>query len=166
MKNKYYIAGYSLIELLVVLVVFSVLTIILTQSMASSLRGSRKSENIIEVKQNIDFALSTMERLLRNAQSLTCTSNVRLDYIDEHGAAGVFQCSGGLNGHIASGSAALRLTNSLVYIDCSAGVFQCPLPAAGVPPRVEIVLRGRDVFTPGVESAVVSSPVRVQLRTY
>ena len=96
-KRKNLAKGFSLIEMLIVVAVFSILAVVATQSLSSSLRGSKKSESQVIVRENVDFALSTMERLLRNADSLNCASSDAntLVYIDEYGNSVRFDCSSG-----------------------------------------------------------------------
>ncbi|OGM28435.1 hypothetical protein A2962_04740 [Candidatus Woesebacteria bacterium RIFCSPLOWO2_01_FULL_39_61] len=167
-KSKAF-SGYTLIELLVVLLVFTILAYVIVQSLALSLRGSRKSENLGQVKGNVEYAMNVMERHLRNARGIPvggCTPN-QITYQDEWGTATnpYFSCVGGANGYIASGSA--RLTSTEIYIDCTAGnVFDCPPPTAGVPPSIIINLVGRDANSSGAEGADVTSTTKLLLRIY
>lgn len=167
-KNNINYDGYTLVELLVVLLVFSILSYIIVQSLALSLRGSRKSENINQVKENIEYAMSVMERNLKNAKAIvggTCSS-ILLTYQDYYNTNPnpFFSCVNGSSGFIASGSA--RLTSNEVFIDCTTTVFNCPAPQPGVPPSIEITLNGRDANSTGAESAQVTSKTRILLRAY
>src|SRR3989344_481874 len=164
--------GFSLVEMLVVMVVFSILAIVTTQTLVVSLRSSKKSESIVVVKQNVDYAQSTMERLLRNAQKITvcsATGGDQIDYLDENNTTGRFRCvTSGSDRYIASGSAALvRLTSPEVQVSCGS-VFKCSLnPNPNVPPSIEInleaVLAGLGT---GLEGAKVTSSTKILLRTY
>lgn len=158
--------GFSLVEMLVVIFVFSILGIVTTQVLALSLRGAKKSESIGEVRANVEYTVSTMERLLRNAKSINCVSATRLDYIDERGNTGQFNCvDTGTESYIASGSASLRITSNKVKITC-ASIFSCTFPA-NAPPSVSITLTGRDaVLESGVEGSSVTVNTQMQLRTY
>src|SRR3989344_5347971 len=109
-KSLFLYKGFSIVEMLVVLSIFSVLAILATQSIILTLKGSRKSESIVEVKENVEVAMSTMERLLRNSKSISCSgNNLQLTYVDEYNQPGSFVCSGGADGYIASGSALIRI---------------------------------------------------------
>lgn len=165
------VKGFSLVEMLVVIMVFSILAILSTQTLLYSLRGARKSEALGIVRENVDFASSTMERLLRNAQEITLCNNVQVDYLDEFNNEGRFRCdlSGG---YIASGSASpVNLTSPEVFIICNEPgkpTFNCPPPASiDVPPSVEINVVGRH-STSGTtsEGAKVTSSTKVLLRNY
>jgi len=168
--------GYSIIELLVVIAIFSIISVIVSQSLVLSLRGSKKSESVIEVKNNVDVALSTMERLLRNAKSIDCSTahasgGSQVKYVDEFGANTLFACVvDSTNGnYIASGSASpKKLTNnSAVEVTNCVSVFSCPV-IANSPPMVEISIKAQhknnDIL--GSEGAIVESRTRVLLRTY
>lgn len=62
--------GYSVIEILVVVGVFAILGILATQSISLSLRSSKKSGSIIDVKQELDNAAGNIERSLQTASSV------------------------------------------------------------------------------------------------
>src|SRR5258706_12974663 len=101
--------GFSLIEMLVVMFVFSILAIVVVQTLAITLRGSKESESQVQARENIQYAISVMDRTVRNARRLTCSgATATLSYIDEYGNAANFQCltSSG-NTYIASNSARL-----------------------------------------------------------
>ena len=158
------VKGFSLIEVLVAIGVFSIVALVTTQSLASSLRNSRKSDAISRSRQNVDYAISTMERLLRNAQDISCSGDNRtLNYVDEFGNNSSFRCAGD---HIASGSA--RLTSNSVLIDCSARpVFTCSVAGPTVPEAVEIILTAEDALMGNTEEgATVTSKTKVLLRNY
>lgn len=165
MKSK----GYTLIELLVVLLIFSILSVVVVQSLALSLRGSRKSESIGQVRENVEYAANIMDRLLRNAQDIVSCTSTQIVYRDEFNTTPnpQFNCLGGANGYIASGSGSLRLTSTTVYIDCATSpVFTCPAATPGVPESIDIRLIGRDVDSFGAEGATVTSTSKILLRTY
>jgi prepilin-type N-terminal cleavage/methylation domain-containing protein len=175
-NSKQSLAGFSLVEMLVVIFIFSILGVVTTQSLALSLRGSQKSESVGLVKENLEYTVSTMERLLRNARSINvtdCNTNSdRLDYVDEYGIAAYFECSN-TEAAIASGSAttSTTMTSNQVEILCSgAGYspFSCQEPAdPNSPSTVTIELRGRDAnLGSGVEGADVTVNTKVLLRTY
>jgi prepilin-type N-terminal cleavage/methylation domain-containing protein len=163
-------AGFSLMEMLVVVFVFSILGVVATQILALSLRGSGKSESIGETRANIEYAVSNMERLLRNATEIDSSCGVAgtniLMYTDENGEPGEFECDTGGN-YIASGSASIPITSDAVEIDCNGSVFICPAPATNVPQTVLIEVTGQDAqLGTGVEGSSVTVKTQVQLRNY
>lgn len=168
------IKGFSLIEMLVVVAVFSFVAIIATQSLVDSLRGSRKSENIGTIKTSLEYSLSSMERVLRNSQDITCVGNTRLNFTDENNIQGWYECltdaSGGFISSDSASTAPARLTSSKVDINsgCTTAVFTCdnPLPPSLTPSSVNIMLIGRDLTTSGAESGQATARTKILLRTY
>ena len=171
--RKYSISGYSLIEMLVAIGVFAVIGIVVTSSLASSFKNSKKATAISNVKSNVDYAMSTMERLLRNAVHVDTVNSTpkMLVYEDEYGNSDMFFNCDSANSYIASGSATLgtniQLTSDETLIDCSGTIFTYPASAPGVPQIVEITLKGTDKNV-GVtaEGSSVTSKTRVLLRNY
>lgn len=162
--------GFSLIEMLVVIFIFAILGVVLTQSLGLSIRGTQKSESIDLVKENLEYTANTMERLLRNAIDIndTSTNSNLLVYTDEYGEETRFECDSATT-YVASGSAELRLTSDEVEIDCAAGIFNYtpPLPGSNVPKSVDIILTGRSAtFGEGVEGSVVTVRTKILLRNY
>lgn len=165
--------GYSIIEMLIAVGVFAIVGIVITNSLASSFKNSQKTNSISNVKSNVDYAMSTMERLLRNAVSIDTTNSTptRLVYEDEYGNSDMFFNCDSSGGFIASGSATLgtniRLSSTNTVIDCTGVVFTYPPSSPGVPQIVEMTLTGSDSTTgTGVEGASVTSKSRVILRNY
>lgn len=164
--------GFSVMEMLVVIFVFSILGVISTQILALSLRSSQKSESIGEARANVMYAIGVMERLLRNATEIdvekcNLTPN-KLQYINDQGENCFFECQTTEDkGYIVSGCGLdpeVRLTSSKVDIECSQ-VFSCE-ETAGVPPSVTILLNGSVGLDKDVDSADVTVQTNVQLRTY
>ncbi len=153
--------GFSLIELLVVISIFSILAVLVTQSIALTLRGSKKSESLFKVRGDVSYAMNIMERLIRGAREITCSADyLTLDYIDEHGTDTSFSCEGGVNGYIASESA--RLTSDSTNIDCSLGnVFNCSSPN-----YVEISITAESADASGIEGSKITSSTKILLRVY
>jgi Tfp pilus assembly protein PilE len=154
--------GISLIEILIVVTIFAVLGILVSSSIILTLQGSKKSENLVSVRENLDYSMSIIERQVRNADSIECTSASILSYMDENGKPGSFSCntvSG--DSYIASGSA--RMTSSTVIATCS---FSCNLGDSVSQPYVDIVLQGRHATSTGSQGASVTTNTRIYLRDY
>ena len=158
------VKGVSLIELLVVITIFSVLAILATRGVLLTLRGARKSESLGRVRENLGFSFAVMERHLRNADSVTCTPDfTRVDFQDKKGNPVYFSCEDlSTDGYISSSSA--RLTSEEVRI--TACDFTCEAGGAGVPPSVTASISGQEAGTTGVEGAQVTVTTKVLLRTY
>jgi prepilin-type N-terminal cleavage/methylation domain-containing protein len=165
MKNK---KGYTLMEILLVVVIFSLLGVIVTQVVASTLRGSGKSENTVVVRENVSYAIGVMERNIRNAEEIqTCTGS-RLDYINVDVEEVFYECQlDGVINRIFSSELNGYLTNDEISIDNCSGVFNCP---PGNPINyVDIKITAVDAQSAGSENALTAQhneSIRVRLRNY
>lgn len=159
------IKGMSLLEILVVVSIFAVLGILVTQSVILTVRGSKKSETLVNVRENLNYAMGIVERQIRNSNSITdCASQPstsRIDYLDQNGVAAYFSCPSG-GGYIASGSGRLTSTD----IDVTTCSFVCTPGTAGNPDSVNIDFVAKDVNTTGIETSTVSISNQVYLRNY
>ncbi|MEK7497936.1 MAG: prepilin-type N-terminal cleavage/methylation domain-containing protein [Patescibacteria group bacterium] len=165
--GNYHQRGFSLLEVLVVLAVFSLLSIVSTTVILLSVRGSRKSDTSSRVRQNVDHAISTIERQMRNASSVTTCPNTNpnvLNYLDENGTPASFSCfANPEDGYIASGSAKIT-ADEVIVENCS---ITCVPDADGsAPPYIDISITARDKNSTGVESSLFSASTQIYLRTY
>lgn len=170
-SNTKLVKGYSLVEILVVIFIFSVLVTLVTQSIALTLRGSRKSENISDVRAELEHVLSAMERNLRSAKEISAcpaTANTkRVEFTDQWGNTGsAFECdsSDATDGFIASGSA--RITSNEINVDCANSSFTCTLSSTGTPDKVGIILSAEKKDTSGVEGSSITITTQIITRSY
>lgn len=69
--------AYSIIEILVVVAVMSVIGILSAQAITLSLKSTKKGDSIVLVKQELDYASESVERVLQTANLVTtpvCTA--------------------------------------------------------------------------------------------
>lgn len=160
-------SGMSLLEILVVITIFAILGIIVTRSVVLSIGGSRKSESVIKVRENLSYSLAIIERQIRNANSVSQCPNAdptRIDYKDQNGNSAYFSCVNldGTDPYIASGSA--RLTSDTIKITrCS---FTCVAATSTNPALVDISLEAEDAGATGLQNATVSTATQIYLRNY
>ena len=159
MKN-----GFTLIETLAAVVIFAAIGILSTRVIMLSVQGSKKGSSSVTVRENLNYSLSVIERLLRNANKITsCISSPpTITYLDGKDVSTTFTCvTLGSDKYIASGSA--RLTSSEVVItSCD---IVCDLTS--VPPSVTIDVTAKDAGTLSTkESAQISISSKILLRTY
>jgi prepilin-type N-terminal cleavage/methylation domain-containing protein len=165
--------GMTLLEVLVVITIFAVLGVLVTESVALALQGARKSASIVRTRENLDYSLGIIERQIRGASSITSpcptppdTPNptTEIDYLDGNGNSSAFSCQqlGTVNSYIASGSS--RLTSNTVKItDCS---FMCSASSGSIPPLVTVNLTMQDASASGTQIATVSALTQIFLRNY
>lgn len=63
--------GFTLLEIIIATSIVAILAVIISQTLSATTKSNSKVEIIKEVKQNGDFALSIMERMIRNARGVT-----------------------------------------------------------------------------------------------
>lgn len=152
----------SLIEILVVVTIFAILGIIVTRAVILTIGGSKKSESLVKVRENLNYAVGVIERQLRNADVITTCPNPdpsRVDYQDSFGQSASFSCS---SGAIASGSA--QLTSSEVTItNCS---FVCQPGTQNGPQLVTVTLTAKDKNISGTQNSTVDITSQIYLRNY
>lgn len=156
--------GFSLFEVLVVLFVFSLLAVLTTQVVFLTLRKSRKSEASIKVRTDLNYVLSSIERQIRNATSITCPTDQGVNYTLDDGKVNSYSCidKGYATGYIASNSA--RLTSDSTFIsDCS---FSCSSPGGGIPSSLTVSIDARDSAMLSEEGSAQSVSTRILLRNY
>ena len=148
-------AGISMIEILIVIGIFAVLGVLSTRVITLSLQGSKKGDAQIKVRENLDYAVSIIERQLRNAGSVfSCTvSPPAISYSDSNAISSSFSCLNMASaGYVASGSA--RLTSEEIKVTaCS---FVCTAGSGSTPPKVAI----------NIQAEGVSISTEINLRTY
>ncbi|MBI2040333.1 prepilin-type N-terminal cleavage/methylation domain-containing protein [Candidatus Microgenomates bacterium] len=67
--------GFTLMEVLVVITVLSIIGVLMLVIFTRTLRGSNKSQAVLAIKQNGQAVLETMDKTIRNAESLVCISS-------------------------------------------------------------------------------------------
>ena len=135
--------GFTLIELLVVIGVVATVGTIVANLFFANLRAAAKTKALTEVKQNGDYALSVMERMIRNAKKIqlntsgkTCESGMsNLKILNSDGGTTEFICDA-VNEQIASNSAFLT-SDKLTLSTLSTCSFSCDQPA-GKPAVIDI----------------------------
>jgi len=167
MKLNKHIKGMSLLEILIVLAIFSILGILITRAVVLTLQGSKKSAAIVRVRENLEYSLSIMERQIRNANSITACPNPdpkRIDFIDQKGNEGSFSCvnTGEVDSYIASGSAVLT-SNTVSVVSCS---FSCTAGGTVNPSVVGIDITMKDASNSAVGTSNVSESTQIYLRNY
>jgi intracellular sulfur oxidation DsrE/DsrF family protein len=90
--------------------------VILSGIFFSILKGSTKGRIMAEIKQNGSFAVNTMERMIRNAKSVSQDSDASsISIVNQDDGATVFECTGG---NIASNGAILLDGNRVKVSNC------------------------------------------------
>lgn len=169
--------GFTLIEILVVVGILGIIAFIGTNMFFTILKGSTKTRVLAEVKQNGNYALGVMERMIRNARKIeecqVSADHIKIQNPDEDWTD--FLCCGSPS-LIASESGGLtcsdsgienaRLTSSNVQVSC--GTFISCTQATGGPPVITINFTLSQLGSPPrpEEQARVDFGTTVTLRNY
>lgn len=122
--------GMSLIEILVVLTLFTAVVVIANQALFAALKGSKKSEVTSKVKQAANYVVSVMERELHSATVVTSCASNKVNYSDSSGQAKFFECKDigtQIGGYVDSSSG--RITPTDVFV--SACSLTCSTDSGG-----------------------------------
>lgn len=139
-------SGFTLIEVLVVTGLLATIGILAANIFFATLKGGTKAKVVKEVKQNGDFAISTMERMIRNAYQIpssSCTgaSESFIAIVNPDYQTTTFACVwDSVNGvaKIASNGAALTSKKVTLGSSCPGSLsFTCQKPDF-VPETVQI----------------------------
>ena len=107
-----------MVEMLVVIALLGIISTIVTQVLVISVRSSLKAEIQKEVKQNGDYAISIMERAIRNATDVDAAGcNISRDFVtitNRDTTTTTFTCSSSPNKIVSSAGVDLDLTNDKV----------------------------------------------------
>jgi prepilin-type N-terminal cleavage/methylation domain-containing protein len=93
-------AGFTLIEILVVMGIFGILAVFGTQMLFSIMKGSIKSRSLTVVKENGEYVINMMERAIRDAQTVFCLSGGAIKAISLDGEIEFFACNAPVAGAI------------------------------------------------------------------
>lgn len=125
--------GFTLIELLVAIMVLAVVGSIVVGIVISTLRGTNKTNNLTDVRQSGDYAISIMSRMIRNSQSIISCANNTISITSPDQGVTEFMCKsagGNVPATIASNSASLFPISvsvspcSITCVPIAAGSYQ------------------------------------------
>lgn len=160
------IQGFSLLEILVVITVFSILAILTTQAVILTIRGAKKSESLTKVRGNIDYSLAVIERNIRNADSVEgCpfSDSSVVTYQDENGVTTSFSCDSEEDiGYIASASG--RLTSN--EVDVTSCSFTCEEGVGEANSAITVSVSAQDAVLNAMEGGEVTISTKIFLRNY
>jgi len=130
--------GFTLVEVLVIVAILAIAGVVVSNIFFVSLRSSIKSQNISQLKQKGESALTVMERMIRGAEeiapggdlALFCTASqdsIAITYKDE---LTTFDCSPSQIASISANNSTILISN--VIVDCT-DFIRCTLSSGGRP---------------------------------
>lgn len=160
--------GFTLVELLAVLAIFTTVGFFITSIIISTLRNTNKTNTVTAVQVNGNYAITAMAKLIRSARSLTpgdtCgtiaspTSSSTFGVVSSDGNTTNFSCATDVQNHkyIASNSASLTDTGTIKWTSCQ---FTCgrnsvsDYPIIGISFSLQYVTNGSSNFTDQIASS-------------
>lgn len=160
--------GFSFIEILVVLGAVGVIGIVAASAIITTTRGVKRSDSDSKIKDSLSYTLTIIERHIRSAKTVSCTTPSSLSYVDKDDISGSFfyrqvVTSGKTFGYVASGSATVKLTGPEVNV--KSATFVCTPAVGNSPPSVTVNLSGEDATITGIEQGNVDASTKIFLRT-
>lgn len=157
------IRGFTLIEILVVVTVFVIIAILAANMFFSIFKGSSKTRVLAEVKQNGNYALGVMERMIRNARSIENYGGNYIKIRNPDDSTTTFRCG---DSNITLDGASL-ISDKVKVKTCS-GVFNVASGETGVKPDVVTInfTLVQAEGNRGEETAQASFKTSVTLRNY
>ena len=135
----------------------------------SILKGASKTELTKEVKQNGDYAMAVMERMIKGATALDCTgAPSAITITSPDSLPTIFRCLAGVGvTKIASNSGALTGDNVSLGASCPGSLsFICYEDVSPPKVKVSFTLYQKGSSTRPEEQAQVPFQTTVSLRTY
>lgn len=158
--------GISLVETLIVVMVFSIIGVLTTNAVFLTLRGTQKSQSTLKIREKINYVISIIQRQLRGAKEISECPNSDpyiIEYVDEYENLSSFSCKNMTGiGYIASGSARI-VSNDIDITSCS---FSCEESSSAGPPSVTINISAEDNSISGVTKGKATFTTKVVLRNY
>jgi type II secretory pathway pseudopilin PulG len=164
--------GFTLIEILAVVGFLAVVVVTSTGLFFSILKVSNKVQVLNQVKQNGNYALTVMERSIRNAVGINNSAGDWVELVDPGGGQTRFACEeitvGSVTENAITTDGARLTSEGLSVTDC-ASVFLVESGMAGVnPDKVTIQFTLSQTGDPGrqEERAEVDFQTTVSLRNF
>lgn len=84
--------GFTLIEMLVAVAILGLVVLASTSLFFTALKGKRKTESLVIIKQSGDYALQVMTKKIRNAQDLPSCSSNQINITNPDNSSTTFEC--------------------------------------------------------------------------
>ncbi|HSX39427.1 MAG TPA: prepilin-type N-terminal cleavage/methylation domain-containing protein [Candidatus Saccharimonadales bacterium] len=146
-------AGYTLIELLLVISLLSLAVGVSTDIILTLVRSYTKTQVTNEIEQNSNFVFLKLEKELRNAQTVSSVSANSISFQDSTGATITYAIVSAGSGilTIQRNGSTLTNTDSVngVTITCTGSASSCFLQVGASPTVIEIDMSFKQVNSPG-----------------
>jgi len=157
--------GFTLIEVLVVVSLFSIVALVATQSLIRILGSTSNSNSTAITRENLEHAVSIFEREIINAKKINvgACSATSVTYIATDNSTNSFSCqtTGGITRLNQNGQA---LTSSQVNLTTC--LITCLTPSGETEPNGVMISLEGNALDSSYDSTPVSLQTTVSLRSY
>jgi prepilin-type N-terminal cleavage/methylation domain-containing protein len=157
LEQKYIklLKGFTLIELLMGIGIFTIIATATLTVLFVTLRVSKKTDSLVQLRQSGNFTLSQVSRSIRFAKSLdspaSCVTTLNSQSVTitslQDNSQTTFACTSGAIPSIASNSSNLIDTSKYIVSECS---FKCTQPSLNVPPTIDFSFTLNTLNTSGL----------------
>jgi prepilin-type N-terminal cleavage/methylation domain-containing protein len=159
--------GFTLVETLVVVSLFSVLALITAQSLVRVISNSSRTASSAKLRENMEYAMGIADRSLRNAKSITsCTTTPtrKITYVTGEDLVESIECTTSAGRTTFRKGTERLLTQDVNVTTCS--IVCSSEPGSTVLNKVEITLEGADTTSSYSASKPYKLQTQVSLRSY
>ncbi len=142
------IRGYTLLEMIVSVGLFSIVMLVATAAYLTLINMDRQTRATSDLMTNLSFAVDSMSRSIRTGTDY-CTAGCFTDsfsFVDSEGRQIVYELEGGVITRKIDGSTALAITDSRITISSPDGlrfyVYGDTAGASDGQPRVTFTIKG------------------------
>jgi prepilin-type N-terminal cleavage/methylation domain-containing protein len=131
------IKGYTLIELVIVIIVFSIVASTAGVFLVQSIQSYETAKPILRIAGSVNIAVDNMTRELKSAESVTVASATSITFVNQQGESIAISLSGSnLNRDVNSGGAQRLLGN---VTSLSINKFNAALATTATPGDIRFV---------------------------
>ena len=123
--------GFTLVEMLVSMGILVLVAVGVTNLFFSTIKGGKKTDDLVKLRQEGTYALNTIKAKVRNADSAVC-EGLSLTIRDSSGNETVFVFD-------LVDENVLKMDSDNLAQDVFAGSFACPSPPPNKPAIVEVI---------------------------
>lgn len=159
-------AGFTLIEVLIVVSLLALIFIVGANLFFSTLKGASKAEIVKEIKQNGNFALGIMKRMIRNSREIDCSTPNQITITNPDQGQTTFRLDA--SNRIASESASGTQFLTSSQTPASSFSLSCSPVTSGAPTEVTLQFRLTQpgYLTRAEETAQVDFQTQVNTRNF
>jgi type II secretory pathway pseudopilin PulG len=158
------VAGFTLFETILVLGLFSLISLLITAVLATGIRSVKKNQNLVAVKNSVAHTVDLMERQIRSGRNVKCLNNSqRVEFIDPYGQVAYFEYLNYNNQgyNIASGSATSSVALIPPDIEVKSATWSCIADQVTGRLLVNFYLWAQSKLVSGAEAAAVEYNIKI-----